>query len=551
MTTNSPIDRQIVASSSNESILNNEVTSNSKVNSSRETNSSNEVNLDDKEKRFVSPSDIDYDRFLNNVKLAMSDNQEWIIPPIESNVGQLLNSSKCKVNKEVTGLVLIMIVKNESEIIRRCLDSTKGIVDAICITDTNSDRPGENSKIEKYCPDIIREWARENNIPCEVPVHNFTGETFQFDFARTLSFINGCKYFPNAKYFITIDADMELVKTGDFEVKNLTADAYKIYQQTSNSRYQNLRIMKNHTISRVRGATHEYWQVQKIIDGKVEDCHQELLHDLEIKDNDDGRCKGDKYIRDKYLMERDFLRKSTTVDLRTRYLFYLAQTYMCLNKNDWAIDMYNQRFLAGGWVEERWYSLFQIGQIKVRKYNELIHNWKSLEWALAKQKELKEKKEEREKKEEKLKEIINEIINEISSLNNLEAASHIFKLYEEMKKSQKEVLRAMLTAYKFRPTRAEPLYYLAKMYREEGNNEMCIYYAMKAQKVGYPIDDSLFVDIRVYNYLILFEISICAYYVEGRYQMGVDAHRKLKLMYDKLPDYIQQVIDRNDIFYKC
>ena len=49
-----------------------------------------------------------------------------------------------------------MIVKNESKIIERCLDSAKSIIDFVSICDTGS---------SDGTPELIENWCKENSIP--------------------------------------------------------------------------------------------------------------------------------------------------------------------------------------------------------------------------------------------------------------------------------------------------------------------------------------------------------------------------------------------------
>lgn len=487
--------------------------------------------------RYISPSDQDYDKFVKNFKLAMSGQKyDWVIPSDQGVIGRQINAEGCKVNSNVTGLVLIMIVKNESEIIKRCLNSTRGIVEGICITDTSSEHPKDNPKIKRYCPDIIDEWATENNMPCVIPVHEFTKETFRFDIARTLSFINGRKYFPNAKYFLTLDADMELMKIDEFDVDKLMLGAYTLYQQTPGSRYTNTRIIAANTIAKVKGCTHEYWSVQRIDAGskRLYDVKQDTLHCLEIKDNDDGRCKEDKFVRDKYLLERDMLRADTSKFLRVRYTFYLAQTYLCLREYQKSMDFYSLRHSYEHWDEERWYCLFKIGEIlislcqheryKLKLMKKYIEDPKSVELT---------------------------ILNNagLTTLDNL--ALQVINQYELCDSSRKKAVQAMEKAWQYRPTRAEPFHSLSTMYRNESNNELGFYYAKAAHDIGYPLGDKLFIDVKVYDYMIDFGLSICGFYLPNQKNYAVQAHRRLKKMYDKLPIGIQTAIDNNDSFYKC
>lgn len=535
--------------------------------------SSSSGNEEGKRNQFMSPSDIDYERFLLNVKMVMSGKKpEWIIPQLDITVGQQVNSDECGVHPEVTGMVLIMIVKNESEIIRRCLDSVKDIVQGVCIVDTYSELPVDynlselgwvdkldgisvpdrNEKIKKYCPDIIKDWARENSMPCEVPIHYFTRETFQFDMSRTLSFVNGRKYFPNAKYYITIDADMELKVNSDFKLEDLTKDAYFLYQQTATSRYPNVRIIKADTQSKVRACTHEFWSVKRKNpdSGKVVETEKGELHTLEIIDHDDGRYKETKFIRDKYLLERDMLRLNTAQDLRVRYLFYIAQSYMCLSKNDWAIDFYWLRHHAGHWDEERWYSLLNIGKIYLRKHEAKREELKIIKRAVEIAKKSKNGDVLVEGTENENVEV-RKCLMKLSNMGAFEVAGMVSKLNDEIDEMKNKAIEVMHRAHEFRPTRAEPFYHLAKMYREIGNNDMGYYYATKAEKIGYPIGDKLFVETSIYNYLILFELSICGYYLPSERNTAVAAHRRLKLIFDQLPPDVKYAVGNNDKFYLC
>lgn len=521
---------------------------------------------------FESPSDIDYDRFLHNVKLVMDGKPlEWVIQPLDKVVGQQVNRDDCQVHPEVTGMVLIMIVKNESEIIRRCLDSVKGIIQGVCIVDTYSELPVDydmgqltwidklkddmgvperNERMKRYCPDIIKGWARENNMPCEVPIHYFTRATFQFDMSRTISFLDGRKYFPNAKYYITLDADMELRVKDEYNFEDLTADAYFLFQHTSTSRYPNVRIMKADTNSKVRACTHEYWTVKRRgSNGKFEETEKEELYSLEIIDHDDGRYKETKFIRDKYLLERDMLRERTEQDLRVRYLFYLAQSYMCLSRHDWAIDFYWLRHYAGHWDEERWYSLLNIGKIYLRKYDNKVCELSTMREALRIIKDGTGKvKREGIEVDEEIGQDVEKVLVKLSEMEKIDMAHMILDLTDRVESLRKIAIDVMHKAYEYRPTRAEPFYHIAKMYRELGNNDMGYYYASKASDIGYPVGDRLFVETSVYDYLVPFEVSVCGYYLPTERNKAVAAHRRLKLIIDRLPPDVKGAVMQNDKF---
>ena len=96
------------------------------------------------------------------------------------------------------------------------------------------------------------------------------------------------------------------------------------------------------------GCTHEYW------DG----AEAEPLTEAWIDDRGDGGCKSDKFERDERLLRQGLLDEPGN----PRYLFYLAQTLHCQGRDREALEFYEARIKAGGWVEECWYSAFMLAR---------------------------------------------------------------------------------------------------------------------------------------------------------------------------------------------
>ena len=78
-----------------------------------------------------------------------------------------------------------------------------------------------------------------------------------------------------------------------------------------------------------------------------------------IDDVGDSGCKEDKFERDDRMLTEGLLEEPDN----ERYLFYLAHTKACEQKVDEARDLYKRRIAAGGWVEEVWYSLYQLAKL--------------------------------------------------------------------------------------------------------------------------------------------------------------------------------------------
>ena len=81
---------------------------------------------------------------------------------------------------------------------------------------------------------------------------------------------------------------------------------------------------------------------------------------------------------------------------------------------------------------------------------------------------------------------------------------------------------ALLAAWDRRPTRVEPLYELARGYRFRERHELAYLFATRALELSKPPDDLLFLHHDAYEWGVLFEWSIAAYWV-GRVQESLEA----------------------------
>ena len=77
------------------------------------------------------------------------------------------------------------------------------------------------------------------------------------------------------------------------------------------------------------------------------------------------------------------------------------------------------------------------------------------------------------------------------------------------------VLDAYLAAYSFRPTRLEPLYYIAKHHREHDELELAYLYSRAIVDAAYP-EDVLFIERNIYEHLMPSEYAKCCAALERR-----------------------------------
>lgn len=276
-------------------------------------------------------------------------------PPF--NITQNTISSKRQGEQKIC---LTMIVKNESRIMERCLDSVKDIVDYISICDTGS----TDNTVE-----IIENFLERTGIPGKVHHHNWVnfGHNRSLSITAAQEFLAGSGFSLPNTYLLFLDADMCFIICPEFDKKTLLADHYLIEQRNDFHSYYNTRLVRASYPWKCIGVTHEYY-------GSNIPTSQAPLSTLWINDIGDGGCKSDKFERDIRLLTQGLKEEPDNV----RYMFYLAQSYHCINNNEESIKWYKARIAAGGWIEEVWYSKFQIG-----KSYENMGQWdEALKWYL-------------------------------------------------------------------------------------------------------------------------------------------------------------------------
>jgi len=241
-------------------------------------------------------------------------------------------------------ICLNMIVKNEAEVIRRCLDSVSGIIDYWVIVDTGST---DNTQ------QIIREHLK--NIPGEL--HERPWQDFAHNRSEALVLARG-----HGDYVLVIDADEILVREPGFELPRLTSDSYNIQVRYGGCTYQRRQMVSNALPWRYEGVLHEYMTCEAA-------CSEQMLTGLyTVPFHDGARARSaNTYRHDALVLEKALLDDPQN----TRYVFYLAQSYRDSGDNELALRHYKRRSEMGGWRDEVWYSLYQVAQIRER----MGHPW--------------------------------------------------------------------------------------------------------------------------------------------------------------------------------
>ena len=245
-------------------------------------------------------------------------------------------------------LVLILMVRNESRILERCLKAVEHVVDAFCIHDTGS--------TDTTC-EIAKEWLKTRDGCLTHSVWQDFGYNRTQSFEHAQTYVEGAGWDTKDTYGLLLDADM-IFHVGTLKTETLTDIGYTALQVAGHLEYPNCRLVRMDHPWKCLGVTHEYW------DGLTTALPRSVCW---IEDQNDGGCKSDKFERDARLLEKGLAENPTN----ERYMFYLAQTYHSLGRWKDSIAMYKKRFEAGGWVEEQWYSLYMIADSYLKQGNPL------------------------------------------------------------------------------------------------------------------------------------------------------------------------------------
>ncbi len=232
-------------------------------------------------------------------------------------------------------ICLNMIVKNESKIILRLLESVLSIINCYCICDTGS----TDDTIK-----IITDYFNLKNITGKI----FTETFINFEYNRNYALQ---KCIGMSDYILLLDADMVLSITQNFDKSKLTADYYSIFQGNESFYYQNTRLIKNNGLFKYLGVTHEYIQSPpNSIKGFI------TKSELFINDIGDGGSKNDKFERDIRLLKKGIIDEPHNY----RYYFYLANSYKDSEKHTDAIEIYKKVLELNGWIQEKYISCLRL-----------------------------------------------------------------------------------------------------------------------------------------------------------------------------------------------
>jgi glycosyltransferase involved in cell wall biosynthesis len=335
-------------------------------------------------------------------------------------------------------ICLNMIVKDESAIITRCLESMVPIIDYWVIVDTGSTDGTQQ---------IIKDYMAKKAIPGELierPWKNFAHNRNEaIDLAKS-----------KADYLFFMDADDYIVYEKGFALPDLDKDFYYVTIRRAGTRYDRIHMVGNNREWKYVGVLHE-------VICPPADATSGTLSLIYNQSNFDGaRAKAtDRYLKDAETLEMALLEEPNN----QRYRFYLAQSYRDAGKRELALEHYQKRAEMGGWDQEVFWSWLEVARAQ-----------------------------------------------------------------EALAMPPETVLASYKRAFASRPSRIEPLYYIALHYRMKNEYEKAYQVAKLATTLP-PAQDQLFVQQWMYDWGMPLELSIAAYWtdrVEECQQISQDLLKK-------------------------
>ncbi|MGD2169030.1 MAG: glycosyltransferase [Chlamydiota bacterium] len=256
-------------------------------------------------------------------------------------------------SKEAT-VCLNMIVKDEKDVIEKCLSSVKPFIDYWVIFDTGS-TDGTQKIIKNFLKDIPGE------------LHESKWVNFQHNRNEALQAAKN-----KGDYLLFIDADEVWKYSKGFKLPELTLDCYQVVVRhiDGGADFKRVGLINNHIDWKWHGVLHEdilssQMKTKGTLDGIINICNESI----------GARSKDPKkYLKDAKVLEEAFANEPNN----SRYAFYIAQAYLNADELDTALKKFEKRLSMPSEDEQETYlALYQVGMIytKLNRFDEAIDSF--------------------------------------------------------------------------------------------------------------------------------------------------------------------------------
>lgn len=248
-------------------------------------------------------------------------------------------------------ICLNMIVKDESAVIERCLESVLPLIDTWVIVDTGS-TDGTQKIIKKYL----------RKIPGKLYERPWVN--FEHNRNEALNLAQG-----KADYILIMDADDFLRFDEGFQFPTLDKQLYYFSFEYGGTTYQRPQLIQSNLPWKWVGVLHEYLDCEIPVS-------RDVLKGVTYVEQKEGNRSTDpeKYLKDAKILEAA-LKKDPS---NSRNTFYLAQSYRDAGMKEKALETYLKRASMQGWGEEVFYSLYSAALLQEQlenPYEEIVDGY--------------------------------------------------------------------------------------------------------------------------------------------------------------------------------
>lgn len=255
-------------------------------------------------------------------------------------------------NSSLPTIGLSIIVKNESKVIERMLNSVYQVLDYYCVVDTGSTDGTQ---------EIVKKFFEEKGIPGEVIEHEWVN--FQDARNKAMECVKD-----KVDYAVWIDADEQLMLDKNFSInvfkKSLSQyDGANVMIHYGGQNYYRMQFYKTTKPWRWYGPVHE-----------VLVCDEEhrvgIAEGMGVLVTPDGNSWTSETIQQKYEGHAKILEEYVANDPKKdpRWVFYLAQSYrdaQTPENREKALYWYEKRMtMTNGYWEEIYFSALMVANIK-------------------------------------------------------------------------------------------------------------------------------------------------------------------------------------------
>jgi len=234
---------------------------------------------------------------------------------------------------------LVMIVKNEAHVIKRCLASVLPIIDNWSIVDTGS-TDGTQAIIQDFLKDVPG------------TLHERPWKNFAYNRTESIQLAKG-----KADYGLVIDADDTLIVPEGYTLPSLQANCYRLKIEYGITAYYRPHLFELTLPFTYESVIHEYLAL-----GDIDLQNDPVLERVVYKCFPEGSRSTDP---SKFLKDAEVLREAIRTDPKhaARYTFYLAQSLKDAGKIEKALKVYERRAQMGGWAEEVWMAHNEVARL--------------------------------------------------------------------------------------------------------------------------------------------------------------------------------------------